>query len=430
MSELPIIKIENITKEYRLGTIGGKTLQGDLQSWWAKIRGKDDPNRKLDAKTYLDNEAFLALNGVSLAVQRGERLGIIGHNGAGKSTLLKLLSRVTAPTSGVIYLNGRVSSMLEVGTGFHGELTGRENIFLNGAILGMSKTEVESKIDEIIDFSECAQFIDTPVKRYSSGMYVKLAFAVAAHLDSEILIMDEVLAVGDLRFQEKCLKKMTEVSKAEGRTILYVSHNMGTIRQLCNRCVVLDTGQLIHDGDVDGAIGIYGNYGAEIMGTNVDLSTRRMEHLPTADKCKMMRIVLCEKETPVYDFQEHMVFELTIKTYKAVFKPCIRIEIRTMDHVPTGAAYIQDLKDFPANETITLSLTLSQVKLVPGKYKALLVIYEKNLLGSYDDLDAVWPAFVFEIIDMKAAMKLKWNNSHWGRTLIGELSINSNCKVT
>lgn len=199
----------------------------------------------------------MALNGIDFEVYKGERLGIIGGNGAGKSTTLKLLSRVTAPTEGNIYINGRISSMLEVGTGFHPELTGRENIYLNGAILGMSKAEVDSKIEEIIDFSECRQFIDTPVKRYSSGMYVKLAFAVAAHLDSEILVMDEVLAVGDMKFQQKCLGKMSDVAKNDGRTVLYVSHNMNTIRQLCNRCIVLDHGRVVFNGDVEEAIAIY-----------------------------------------------------------------------------------------------------------------------------------------------------------------------------
>ena len=196
-----VLKVDNIKKRYRLGVIGGGTLQGDIQSWWARIRGKEDPNLKIGSDTNTKRGSFMALDGISFEVKKGERLGIIGGNGAGKSTTLKLLSRVTAPTEGTIYINGRISSMLEVGTGFHPELTGRENVYLNGAILGMSKEEVDKKIEDIIDFSECRQFIDTPVKRYSSGMYVKLAFSVAAHLDSEILIMDEVLAVGDKNFQ-------------------------------------------------------------------------------------------------------------------------------------------------------------------------------------------------------------------------------------
>ena len=196
-------------------------------------------------------EIFLVLDDVSFEVSKGECVGIIGHNGAGKSTLLKLISRITAPTSGDIWMNGRVASMLEVDTEFHGELTGRENIYMNGAILGMKKKEIDEKMEDIIEFSECRQFIDTPVKRYSSVMYVKLAFSVAAHLDSEIMIMDEVLAVGDINFQQKCLEKMRSVATEEGRTILYVSHNMSTIRTLCNRCMVLDHGKLNFDGDAE-----------------------------------------------------------------------------------------------------------------------------------------------------------------------------------
>ena len=237
-----MIKVENISKKYKLGQIGGMTLRDELQRKWARARKKEDPLKKIGEKDYEIGETFLALEDINFEVKKGERVGIIGHNGAGKSTLLKLLSRVTAPSTGVINLDGRVASMLEVGTGFHGELTGRENIYMNGAILGMSKKEIDKKIEDIIEFSEVRQFIDTPVKRYSSGMFVKLAFSVAAHLDAEIMIMDEVLAVGDVAFQTKCLNKMNDVSRNDGRTILYVSHNMNTVRQLCQRCIVLDHG--------------------------------------------------------------------------------------------------------------------------------------------------------------------------------------------
>lgn len=251
-----MIKVENVTKEYRLGAIGGTTLRDELQRRRAKRKRLEDPTLKIGQTRPESNERFMALNGVSFEVKKGEAVGIIGHNGAGKSTLLKLITRITAPTSGDIYLNGRVASMLEVGTGFHPELTGRENVYLNGAILGMTKKEIDAKMEDIIEFSEVRQFIDTPVKRYSSGMYVKLAFSVAAHLDSEILIMDEVLAVGDMAFQNKCIQKMREVADS-GRTILYVSHNMSTIRTLCDRCIVLNHGQIQYDGDVNAAIGIY-----------------------------------------------------------------------------------------------------------------------------------------------------------------------------
>lgn len=248
------IQISGIKKKYRLGKIGVGTLRGDLQSWWAVKHGKDDPNTKIG---YEANKTFYALDGIDLTVNKGETLGIIGENGAGKSTLLKLTSQVTAPTEGTIDLYGRVSSMLEVGTGFHWEMTGRENIYMNGAILGMKKKEIDSKIDDIIEFSEIREFIDTPVKRYSSGMYVKLAFSVAAHLENEIMLMDEVLAVGDIAFQKKCLAKMHEAAKHDGRTVLYVSHNMNTICDLCDRCIILDHGKITFDGPTPQAIEKY-----------------------------------------------------------------------------------------------------------------------------------------------------------------------------
>lgn len=237
-----VIQVDNLSKRYRLGLIGTGTLSHDLNRWWARVRGKPDPYLKIGQdRTADDSEYMWALRDVSFEVKRGEALGIIGCNGAGKSTLLKILSRVTAPTSGEVLVKGRIASLLEVGTGFHHELTGRENIFLNGAILGMGKEEIRRKFDEIVAFAEIDKFIDTPVKRYSSGMYVRLAFGVAAHLEPEILIVDEVLAVGDAAFQKKCLGKMQDVGKA-GRTVLFVSHNMSAIRQLCTSCLWLSGG--------------------------------------------------------------------------------------------------------------------------------------------------------------------------------------------
>ena len=251
-----VIKVENLHKRYKLGVIGAKTLQQALQSYIALKLNKEDPNSKIGAKKAVNGE-FWALKGLNFEVYEGEILGIIGRNGAGKSTLLKLLSQITSPTKGDIYIKGKISSMLEVGTGFHRELTGRENIYLNGAILGMKKSEVDQKFDEIVKFAEIEEFIDTPVKRYSSGMYVKLAFSVAAHLNSEILIMDEVLAVGDMKFQKKCLDKMKNLAKNQGKTILYVSHNMSTISDMCNRCIFLEEGTLKYDGSVEKAIQMY-----------------------------------------------------------------------------------------------------------------------------------------------------------------------------
>ena len=256
-----VIEVENISKLYQLGQIGTGTLSHDLNRWWAKVRGKEDPFSKVDEendRTTLSKSGFAwALKDVSFDVQQGEVLGIIGSNGAGKSTLLKILSQITAPTKGKIKIQGNISSLLEVGTGFHPELTGRENIFLNGAILGMTKREIRSKFDEIVDFAGIERYIDTPVKRYSSGMYVRLAFAVAAHLEPEILIIDEVLAVGDAEFQKKCLGKMKEVSQGDGRTILFVSHNMQAVQSLCKSAVWLHQGNVKEIGAASTVINRY-----------------------------------------------------------------------------------------------------------------------------------------------------------------------------
>ncbi|MCR5713399.1 MAG: ATP-binding cassette domain-containing protein [Bacteroidales bacterium] len=250
------IEFDNIGKQYRLGLVSTQTLSHDLNRWWAvNVRHKEDPYLKIgsvnDRSTAADSEYVWALQNISFKVEQGSVVGIIGRNGAGKSTLLKLLSKVTGPTVGTIRARGRIGSLLEVGTGFHPEMTGRENVYMNGAILGMTKPEIARKLDEIIDFSGCERYIDTPVKRYSSGMKVRLGFAVAAHLDPEILVVDEVLAVGDAEFQKKAIGKMQDVSKGEGRTVLFVSHNMTSVKALCQRAVILKNGLLVDDGDVD-----------------------------------------------------------------------------------------------------------------------------------------------------------------------------------
>jgi lipopolysaccharide transport system ATP-binding protein len=256
-----VIKVENLSKQYRLGEIGTGSISHDLNRWWHTVRGKEDPYLKIgetnDRSKKGESEYVWSLKDINFEIEQGDAVGIIGRNGAGKSTLLKILSRVTEPTTGSLKVKGRIASLLEVGTGFHPELSGRENIFLNGAILGMRKHEIQRKFDEIVDFSGVERYIDTPVKRYSSGMYVRLAFAVAAHLESEILIVDEVLAVGDAEFQKKCLGKMNDVSKGEGRTILFVSHNITAIETLCKRGIVLDKGCLVVNSTVNEAIKNY-----------------------------------------------------------------------------------------------------------------------------------------------------------------------------
>lgn len=257
---MEVIKVENLYKQYRLGQVSTGSIAHDLNRWWHTVRGKEDPYEKITGINNREengsNDYVWALQDINFSVKQGEVLGIIGRNGAGKSTLLKILSKVTSPTKGNIKVKGRIASLLEVGTGFHPELTGRENIFLNGAILGMTKSEIRSKFDEIVAFSGVEKYIDTPVKRYSSGMYVRLAFAVAAHLEPEILIVDEVLAVGDAEFQKKCLGKMKDVS-GEGRTVLFVSHNMAAVKSLCSRGILLQNGKIIITGTTDSVVKNY-----------------------------------------------------------------------------------------------------------------------------------------------------------------------------
>ncbi|MDR1923096.1 MAG: ABC transporter ATP-binding protein [Planctomycetaceae bacterium] len=260
MSNDCVIRVEHLSKEFRLGVIGGGTLIKDIQSWWAKIHGRDDPNSIIGTQNHKSNDRdlFLAIDDVSFVVRRGDTVGVLGTNGAGKSTLFKIISQITMPSRGRVVFKDRVASLLEIGTGFHNEMTGRQNIFMNGAILGMSRQEILKKFDAIIEFSGVGQFIDTPVKRYSSGMFVRLAFSVAAHLESEILLVDEVLAVGDAEFQKKCIAKMQELTRDQNRTILFISHNVASIRSLCNRAIMLEHGKLIMDTDnVDDVIGRY-----------------------------------------------------------------------------------------------------------------------------------------------------------------------------
>jgi lipopolysaccharide transport system ATP-binding protein len=394
------IKIEGLKKMYRLGTIGGGTLRGDIESWWAKKRGKEDPNSKIGSNQQIRNETFMALDGIDLTVRKGERLGIIGHNGAGKSTLLKLLSRVTAPTEGNICIDGRISSMLEVGTGFNGELTGRENIYLNGAILGMTKAEVDSKIEKIIDFSECRQFIDTPVKRYSSGMYVKLAFAVAAHLDSEILIMDEVLAVGDVQFQKKCLRKMSDISREEGRTILYVSHNMNTIRQLCERCVVMNHGKIIFDGDVEQAISKYSK-GNELTTNKVDYNLINAERPSNqhGEKIFITEFKFLNKGSAVFERTETMQFEVSFITKESLKGLKLYFTLVSSGvRIGTAQTY-EEFADVTKGKSYKCRFKFDISNLAPEIYSFQLDIFAEDGCGHHYSYDHPRSDFTFEVVD-------------------------------
>lgn len=415
MSETAI-RIEHVSKEYRLGAIGGGTLRGDLQSWWARARGREDPNSKIgsDAGAHI-GERFLALDDVSFEVKKGEALGIIGHNGAGKSTLLKLLSRVTAPTSGTISYNGRIASMLEVGTGFHPELTGRENVYMNGAILGMTKAEIDRKFDQIVAFAEMEKFIDTPVKRYSSGMYVKLAFAVAAHLDSEIMVMDEVLAVGDMKFQQKCLGKMGDAANSEGRTVLYVSHNMNTIRQLCTRCIVLDHGKLIFDGDVEQAIGVYEDVKSDNL-PFVDYSAYERPHWLVTDSVRLQTAEYCNCQGDRCmdcNFKDnYLIIKIVTKHKKRLSNVGFRMEIKTSTGTIVGTTI---LKELPVDNNLELQsfvLKFDISNLLPGDYASNFVLFSRNEFGTCQNIDWVTGLGFQKIAAEKP--DIDWDYAHWG----------------
>ena len=420
MSDLAI-KIEDVKKEYRLGTIGGGTLSADLESWWAKKRGKEDPNAKIGTDQSKKGQRFYALNGINLEVKKGEALGIIGHNGAGKSTLLKLLSRVTAPTEGRIGINGRITSMLEVGTGFHPELTGRENIYMNGAILGMTKKEIDEKIEEIIDFSECRQFIDTPVKRYSSGMYVKLAFSVAAHLDSEIMIMDEVLAVGDVTFQKKCLDKMRDATKGQSRTVLYVSHNMNTIRRLCDRCIVLEKGRSVFDGDVEEAIGHYMSTTKSLAlvndcaGEHTGFSTDGKIHVDT--------VTFLNTDFPVYRSGDEVAVRVDFTSNSDIDHLAMRMTVQSGDKTVVGLATSSPcIQVRSGHNEVTLTLCLDW--LAPGKYIVKLTAYSVSEFGMNQMHDVVDDCFAFEKAQgMDDNNRMTWNQSWWGYMMFPELRV-------
>ena len=416
-----VIKIDNLKKKYRLGTIGGATLNAELQSWWARKRGKEDPNLRLGEEQEDINVTFWALNGINLEVERGEALGIIGANGAGKSTLLKILSRVTAPTEGEIWIKGRISSMLEVGTGFHGELTGRENIYMNGAILGMTKKEVDIKMESIIEFSECQQFIDTPVKRYSSGMYVKLAFAVAANLDADILVMDEVLAVGDMKFQKKCLGKMGDVANNEGKTVLYVSHNMNTVRSLCTRCIVLNKGQIAYDGDVETAIQIYLENNKEDLKTIFDTSKDKRPLYDLGKKGCIDFIQLLNKESARYDVCEKMLIKVKWRMKCCIDKVKLGFSLKYADGTNIGFTETDASFDVTSGNDYETILEYNLSNLAEGVYFIYLQLFYLDELNIVHGIDQSEKIFI-EIIDNDPS-KTSWQRQYWGSIRLNTLKI-------
>lgn len=415
------LKLTGVKKRYKLGQIGGGTLQADLQSWWARKRGKEDPNTIIGQEQRLVGQSFMALNGIDLTVYQGEALGIIGKNGAGKSTLLKLLSRVTAPTEGDIDLYGRVASMLEVGTGFNREMTGRENIYMNGAILGMTKAEIDAKMEDIIEFSEVREFIDTPVKRYSSGMYVKLAFSVAAHLDSEIMIMDEVLAVGDMAFQKKCLSKMREAANQEGRTVLYVSHNMNTIRQLCDRCLVLDKGKIEFDGDVEEAIKLYlGIPDSNEYPVSYNLKNNE-RYFNRGIDIHINSFCFVGKETAVFEISEPICFKINLDSKIEIQGARLVFSIKTGDVRQIGMALSTSF-NIPVGDNQTFIFYPDLSALAQGKYCVNFEIIEEDETGNYHSYDNP-NARIFLEMENEYAHGIRWYRQYWDSVSFPEFSV-------
>ena len=396
------IKLDNISKQYRLGYIGSGTLSHDLNRWWSLIRGKEDPSLKIGSSNNLletDSKYVWALKDINLEIKKGEILGVVGKNGAGKSTLLKLLSKVTGPTTGQIKIDGKIASLLEVGTGFHPELTGRENIFLNGAILGMRKTEVKSKLDEIIEFAGVSKYVDTPVKRYSSGMYVRLAFAVAAHLEPDILVVDEVLAVGDVEFQRKAIGKMQNVSQSEGRTVLFVSHNMSSIQTLCKTGILLENGLLKIKSNINEVIS---NYSFKQQKENcIDLSSVKRPGLSNLN-FKYLQMKICNQNgqneiTEGDDLIVELTFQTTIKLERLAFGVLIKdglgnnliecrsfgdlpnLELKQSDKTIITAKINQNLKAGSYSVTVGSVSSIGPLDYIPAAYTLFIKAKDDNM---------------------------------------------------
>ena len=384
------LKAENISKQYRLGQVGTGTLSHDLNRFWHQVRGKEDPYLKIgeanDRASKGESEYVWSLRDISFEIEQGDAVGIIGRNGAGKSTLLKLLSKVTKPTTGKIYTNGRIASLLEVGTGFHPEMTGRENIYLNGAILGMTRQEITRKFDEIVDFSGVERYINTPVKRYSSGMYVRLAFAVAAHLESEILIVDEVLAVGDAEFQKKCLGKMGDVSKGEGRTVLFVSHNLTAVSQLCNSGIYLKDGNLIKKDTIKNITDLYlkeSEKGSSLFNADEDRN----------DKIFFKKITILNSNNELessFDFNDEIVIDFEINNKAIIKNANIFVTIQDSQQNRVFSAEVQ-VKENKKN----YYLVIEPQFLSAGSYSITSFIHIPQLFR-YDELSNVCH---FDVID-------------------------------
>ncbi|MBU6157426.1 MAG: ABC transporter ATP-binding protein [Bacteroidetes bacterium] len=396
-----VIKVENLSKQYRLGTVGTGALAHDINRWWHRVRGKEDPYIKIgetnDRATSGSSEYVWALKDINFEVKHGEVLGIIGRNGAGKSTLLKILSRTTAPTTGSVKIKGRVASLLEVGTGFHPELSGRENIFLNGAILGMTKKEIAAKFDEIVDFAGVERYIDTPVKRYSSGMYVRLAFAVAAHLEPEILIVDEVLAVGDAEFQKKCLGKMKDVSEKDGRTVLFVSHNMAAVANLCNKGLVMSNGLLEYSGTVDEAVKYY-------MQKSVVSGCHYVNQQPgNADKIKEVKMVRdAKKDSESFLFNEPLRIQINAQLPSSVEGTHIGVAVLDKWHHKIFTNTYRITAQQLTTGKVFVEMQIPAATLLDGVYFMDVALFVPRM----NNFDYVADACTFEIEDLNSELSL------------------------
>lgn len=393
-----LIKVENLSKQYRLGSVSTGSLSHDINRSWHRLIGKEDPYLKLselnDRTSVGSSDYVWALRDINFEVKQGEVLGVIGRNGAGKSTLLKILSRTTAPTIGSVKIKGRVASLLEVGTGFHPELSGRENVFLNGAILGMTKKEIQKKFDEIVDFAGVERYIDTPVKRYSSGMYVRLAFGVAAHLESEILIVDEVLAVGDAEFQKKCIGKMSDMSKGEGRTVLFVSHNLPAIKRLCTSALYLSNGGLQYDGGVNEAASYYFN---EIKNNSTVLSDYKKRE--GNGKVRLINMELLSPQ-PI-EVNQPLHFRLTLNQPIEKSRLILSLTVRDFDHQMLSY-FVSDetqvlFEDNKNSMTSVIDIYIGHFTFRAGKYNIRIMIHDNDT--SYENTcDIVESAFELEVI--------------------------------
>jgi lipopolysaccharide transport system ATP-binding protein len=408
MSDIAI-RVEGLGKRYKLGAAErNRTLRDTLADTFTA------PFRRLrrGRSARADGEIFWALEGISFDVQQGEVIGIIGRNGAGKSTLLKVLSRITEPTTGQADIHGRVASLLEVGTGFHPELTGRENIYLNGAILGMKKAEIRRKFDEIVAFSEVEKFLDTPVKHYSSGMYVRLAFGVAAHLEPEILIVDEVLAVGDVAFQKKCLRRMEQVS-GEGRTVLFVSHNMSAVLQLTSRAILLAGGRVLLDGPTRQVVERYSE-AAQAVETffDVELKPRKW---PGTQAARILSAWF-DRSMPLFAADEDFEFGIKIRARDDISRLRVRMTIRLSDGAPVGACFGPEFVSISAGETCEVKVTLPCPRLAPGRYYCSLGIGKGNHTSGYVDYDVVTETLHFEVApeEGESGTVSFWSSSGWG----------------